>query len=161
LEGSESEAQASSAELRTDTTIYVWHGTGAYTVRVVATLTNRGAAALYLAECSPGFAPPTYGVVRAAPDTGKMFIFAESAGRACLDPARAIPLNPGASRQDTLILSSTASPNASPPIGEHERVGLFRLIYRLYSRKQADGTIDAGSLLTSTDSQSNPFQITF
>lgn len=132
---------------------FVWE------TELVVTYENKNPRTVYLPGCLPeGTVEPQYDFVRAEPDTGRVFF---TKAWACVGGVPALPIAPGTARVDTVVFVSSDSPGAQPPVQPHERVGLMRVIYRIYGSTTPEGEADWGDPLPIENRRSNVFRIRF
>lgn len=145
---------------RTDSATYTWHHDGGgYSVRIVAEFVNQSRQTVYMPGCRAGDDSPAVGIVRVAGDTSRVFI--QTPVRVCAPAPAPTLLAAGATRRDTIVLLSTDSPNASPPVPSAARVGQFQLRYLVFGRLTASATIDSLTLLPAEARSSNSFTLSY
>jgi hypothetical protein len=144
--------------IQTESLLYVLrHTPGQYEAWAQVNYTNLGATPVYLQQCTRN-AFPIYGIQRAPPDTGAVFL---GPIWGCGGGVPPIVIAPGAARRDSVHLVSTEAPLAQPPIGPHERVGLFRVVYYAYSRDWGTSDPNDADLLPIAQRQSNVFRVRY
>lgn len=132
------------------------HQPGLYSVRLRVTVTNPLDRTVYLhRQCGYGDHPSRY-LVRAGLDDTRIWL---DSGVCITAPLRApIPLGPGESYLDDVVLRSTESPQANPPITMAMRTGTFRLVYGVQLTDRVEGWHPVSPLPTDR-TMSNAFTI--
>lgn len=130
---------------------------GKYDASAVATYTNRTGAPVHFARCTRDSTGPIHRLRRSGPDS--TIGIAGGTDWACVGgvPTGVVP--PGGRLTARVWLGSWESPHAVPSIRPEQRVGRFRIEFRLCTAPEADS--DDCKLLPRAARQSNEFDVVF
>lgn len=141
--------------LQTDRLVYTLAQRGlVYEAWAVVTYTNsRNSSVYFPTGCREN--RPTYHIVR---PEGESIRASLGLAWACVGGQPPMEIPPGTTRQDSVWLIGNASPHRNPPDDPRERVGLFRVRYRIYANVQDGREVDP---LPEAERQSNIFLVQY
>ncbi|HEU4643851.1 MAG TPA: hypothetical protein VFS44_15485 [Gemmatimonadaceae bacterium] len=144
--------------IRTDSLVYHLRALpGTYDAYAVATYTNRTGAPVHFARCTRESTEPISRLRRSGADS--TIGIAGGIDWACAGGVPTGVVRPGERLTARVWLGSLESPHSVPPIRPEERVGRFRIEFRLCAAPEADS--DDCELLRRAARQSNEFDVHF
>lgn len=150
--------QRDSSPIQTDSLVYhLRELPDRYDAYAIAVYTNRTSDSVYFARCTSDATEPITRLRRTGPDTTIGIL--GGIDWACVGGVPTGTVPPGGTLETRVWLGSSKSPHAVPPDRPEERVGRFRIEFRLCARFAADS--DECDVLPREARQSNEFNVVF